>query len=60
MRVTLMDKNKAVVCCLLCTSAVMLPENKKKSKMWSKKWHLKRNVSCDANLQNDLLETDML
>jgi hypothetical protein len=25
--------------------------------MWSKKWHLKRNISCDAHLLNELLET---
>jgi hypothetical protein len=42
-RVTMVDKNKAVVCCLLATSAIMLTEKKKrKRKMWSKKWHLKR------------------
>ena len=41
-RVTVVDKHKAVVCCLLATSAVMLAEKKKrKSKMWSKKWYLK-------------------
>jgi predicted AlkP superfamily phosphohydrolase/phosphomutase len=27
--------------------------------MWSKKWYLKRNISCDANLLNELLETDV-
>jgi hypothetical protein len=27
--------------------------------MWSKKWYLKRNVSCDAHLLNELLETDV-
>ena len=44
-RVTVVDKNKAVVCCLLATSAVMLSEKKKrKCKMWSKKWCLKRNI----------------
>jgi hypothetical protein len=26
--------------------------------MWSKKWYLKRNISCDAHLLNELLETD--
>jgi hypothetical protein len=53
-------KNKAVVCCLLATSAVMLSETKKrKRKMWSKKWYLKRNISCDAHLQKELLETDV-
>jgi hypothetical protein len=59
MRVTMVDKNKAVVCCLLATSAIMLSENKKrKRKMLSKKWYLKRNISCDAHLLNELLETD--
>jgi len=58
--VTVVDKNKAVVCCLLATSAIMLPKKKKrKHKMWSKKWYLKRNISCDAHLLNELLETDV-
>jgi hypothetical protein len=56
----MVDKNKAVVCCLLATSAIMLSEKKKiKRKMWSKKWYLKRNISCDAHLLNELLETDV-
>jgi hypothetical protein len=59
-RVTMVDKNKAVVCCLLATSAIMLFEKKKiKRKMWSKKWYLKRSISCDAHLMNELLETDV-
>ena len=59
-RVTTVDKNKAVVCCLPATSAIMLPEKKKrKRKMWSKKWFLKRNISCDVHLLNELLETDV-
>jgi hypothetical protein len=59
-RVTVVDKNKAVVCCLLATSAIMLFENKKrKRKLWSKKWYLKRNISCDAHLLNELLETNV-
>jgi len=59
-RVTLVDKNKAVVCCLLATSAIMLSEKKKiKPKMWSEKWYLKRNISCDVHLLNELLETDV-
>jgi len=34
-RVTMVDKNKAVVCSLLAISAIMLPEKKKrKRKMW--------------------------
>jgi hypothetical protein len=57
-RVTMVDKNRAVVCSLLATSAIMLSEKKKrKREMWSKKWYLKRNVSCDAHLLNELLET---
>jgi len=59
-RVTVMDKNKAVVCCLLATSAIMLSEKKKrKRKMWSRKWYLKRNISCDVHLLNELLGTDV-
>ena len=59
-RVTVVDKNMAVVCCLLATSAIMLSKKKKrKRKMCSKKWHLKRNISCDAHLLNELLETDV-
>jgi hypothetical protein len=55
----MVDENKAVVRCLLTTSAIMLSEKKKrKRKMWSKKWRLKRNISCDAHLLNELLETD--
>jgi hypothetical protein len=27
--------------------------------MWSKKWYLKSNISCDAHLLNELLETDV-
>ena len=59
-RVTMVDKNKAVVCSLLATSAIILSEKKKrKSKMWSKKWYLKRNISCDVHQPNELLETDV-
>ena len=54
-RVTVVDKNKAVVCCLLATSAITLSEKKKrKRKMWSKKWYLKMSISCDAHLLNEL------
>ena len=56
----MVDKNKAAICCLLVTSAIMLSEKKeKKRKMCSKKWYLKRNISCDADLLNELLETDV-
>ena len=59
-RVTMVDKNKAVVCCLLATSAIIFSEaNKRKRKMWCKKWYLKRNLLCDAHLLNGLLETDV-
>ena len=59
MRVTKVDKNKAVVCCLLATSVIMLSEKKRKHKMWSKKWYLKINLSCDVHLLNELLESDV-
>jgi len=56
-RVTMVDKNKVVVC-LLATSAIMLSEKKeKKRKTWSKKWYLKTNISCGAHLLNELRET---
>ena len=56
----MVDENEPVVCCLLATSAIMLSEKKKiKRKMWSKKWYLKRNLSCDAHMLNELLETDV-
>jgi len=56
----MVDKNKVIVCCLLATSTIMLPEKKQgKSKMWSKKWYLKMIISCDVHLLNELLETDV-
>jgi hypothetical protein len=59
-RVTMVDKNKAVVCYLLATSAIMLSEKKKRNrKMWSKKLYLKRNISCDSHLLSELLEMDV-
>jgi hypothetical protein len=59
-RVTMVDKYKTVVCCLLATSAIMLSKKKKiKRKMWSKKWYLKWNMSCDAHLLNELVETNV-
>jgi hypothetical protein len=59
-RVTMVVKSKAVVCCLLATSAIMLSEKKKrKPKIWSKNWYLERNISCDVHLLNELLETDV-
>jgi len=55
----MVDENNGVVCCLLATSAKMLSEKKnRKRNMWSKKGYLKRNISCDAHLLNELLETD--
>ena len=39
----------------------MLSENKKrKRKMWSKKWYLKRNISCDAHLLNGVPSDDAI
>jgi hypothetical protein len=58
-RVTVVDKNKAVVCCFLVTSAIMLSERKKrKRKRWSKKRYLKGNISYVATPLNELLDTD--
>jgi len=58
--VTMADKNKAVICCLLATLAIMLSEKKeRKHKTWSKKWYLERNISRNAHLLNELLETDV-
>jgi hypothetical protein len=55
-----MDKNKAVVFCLLATSAIKLSKRKKRKRnRWSKKWYLKRNMSCDTHLLNELPETDV-
>jgi hypothetical protein len=59
-RVTMVDKNKIVVSCLLATSAIMLSEKKKKKrKTWSKKWYLKTNISCGAHLLNELREMNV-
>ena len=59
--VWLVDKIKAVVSCLLATSAIMLSEKKKrKRKMWSKKWYLKRNISIDARLLNEFWKVECL
>ena len=56
----MVDKTKVLVCSLLATSILMLSEKKKRErKMWSKKWYLKRNVSCNAHLLNELLETNV-
>ena len=56
----MVDKNNAGVCYLLATSAIMLSEKKKrKRKMWSEKWYLKRDISRDALLLNELLEADV-
>jgi hypothetical protein len=59
-RMTMVDKHKAVVCCLLATSAIILSEKmNRKRKMWSEKWYLKRNIPWDAHLLNVLPETDV-
>jgi len=59
-RVTMVDKNKTVVCYLLATSAIMLSEKMiRNRKIWSKVWYFKRNITCDVYLLNELLETDV-
>jgi hypothetical protein len=58
--VAVVGKHKAVGCCFLATSAIMLSERKgRKLKMLIKKRHLKRNKSCDVHLLNELIETDV-
>jgi hypothetical protein len=38
----------------------MLSEKKKiKRKIWSKKWYLKKNITWDVHLLNELLEADV-
>ena len=60
MRVIMADKNETIVCSMLAISTIMLSEKKKrKRKMWSKKWYLKRNILCGAHLLNELLEKDV-
>jgi hypothetical protein len=47
-------------CRLLFPSQIahnLCEKKKRKRKMWSKKWYLKRNISRDAHLLNELLET---
>jgi hypothetical protein len=59
--VTVVDKHRAVVCCLLATSAIMLSGKKKrKRKMCNKKWYLERNISCDVHLLSELIGTDVV
>jgi hypothetical protein len=58
-RVNMMDINKTS---LLFDSHIghnVIRKEKRKRKMWSKKWYLKRNISCDAHLLNGLLERDV-
>jgi hypothetical protein len=58
--VTVVGKNRAVVCCLLATSVIMLSEKKKrKRKMCSKKWYFERDISCGVQLVNGLIDTDV-
>jgi hypothetical protein len=61
-RVTVVDKNRAVVCCLLTTSAIIFSEKKKesvRSGVRSGIWKEYTCVSRDAHLLNELLETDV-
>ena len=58
--VTMVDKKG---CRLLFASHIghnVSEKKKRKRKIWSKEWYLKRNISCDAHLLNELLETDVL
>jgi hypothetical protein len=56
----MVDKKEG--CRLLFASHIghnVIRKDGKKRKMWSKKWHLGRNISCDVHLLNELLETDV-
>ena len=58
-RVTVVDKHKAVVCRLLATSAIILSEKKKrKRKMCSKKWYFENKYITRCS-SAELLETDV-
>jgi hypothetical protein len=49
-------------CRLLFASHIghnVIRKKKRRRKMWSKKWYMRRNVSCDDHLLNELLETDV-
>jgi hypothetical protein len=56
----MVDKNKG--CRLLFASHIghnVIRKEENKRKIWSKKWYLKRNISCDVHLLNELLVTDV-
>jgi hypothetical protein len=58
--VTVVDKRRLSFAVCFATSAIMLTEKKKrKRKILSKKWYLKRNISCDAHLLNGLLKQEV-
>jgi hypothetical protein len=52
----MVDKNKASFASHIGHNVI---RKEKKRKMWSKNWYLKRNISCDAHLLNELLEKDV-
>jgi hypothetical protein len=53
-------KSKDFVCCLLAASTIMFSEwKKRKLQMWSRKWYLRWNISCDVYLLSELPETDV-
>ena len=41
------------------TEVILETPDYESTKMWSKKWYLKGNISCDAHLLNELLENDV-
>jgi hypothetical protein len=50
--VTVVGNNRAVVFCLLATSAILLSgKEKRNSKMRSEKWNLERDISCGGRLR---------
>jgi len=55
----MVDKNKADLLFARNIGHNIIRKEEKKRKMWSKKWYLKRNISCDVHPLNELLETDV-
>jgi len=46
--VTMMDKNKAIVCCLLATSAIKLSEKKKRKRKYGVRSEMEYIMRCSS------------
>jgi len=58
-RVTVVDKQGCLLPFASHIGHNVSEKKKRKRKMWSKKWYLKRNISCNAHLLIELLERDV-